>query len=86
MSDHFELQTQYPKPLEHGRGRLWITKEGLATFKLLTSSMVMSRVRIEEAAGHGIALSGVEHTRGGKYILQQWWLRYISPRADGGGA
>ena len=47
MSDHFELQTQYPKPLEHGGGRLSITPAGGAIFAHHGREVSMSRVLIE---------------------------------------
>ena len=83
MSDHFELRTEYPKPVEHGGGRLHIAKDGIAYFSIGKATISMSRVKIETAAAHGIILSGMELKPGNKYILQQWWLRYIRPSADG---
>ena len=83
MSDHFELQTQYPKPIDHFGGRLSITKEGVATFAHRGREVSMSRVLIESASADGIMLSGMQQVPGGRYILQQWWLRYITPSADG---
>ena len=86
MIDHFELRTEYPKVKEHGGGRLGIEKDGMAYFDTGKATKILSRSRIDFAGGDGIMLSGIELAPGGRYILQQWWLRYIRPSTDGGGA
>ena len=83
MNDHFELQTQYPEPKDYGGGRLRIDSCGEATFWYQERSVRMKRVNIGEANEHGIILCGTELAPGGKYIFQQWYLRYIRPSADG---
>ena len=83
MNDHFELQTQLPKPKDYGGGRLSIGIDGAADFIHGDQTKSMSQVRIVFAAAHGILLTGMQLTPGNRYILQQWWLRYIRPSADG---
>lgn len=86
----FNLIIQYPKPWKKSiNGVLNIGKDGFAYFYSgdggSDSKQIaqMQKVRIEEAAGDGILLSGIEWV-GTKYRLQEWWLIYVKCKKEDG--
>lgn len=83
MPGQFRLTTIYPKQRAAGQGSLSVDKHGEAMLfegQGDSGSRIMGtmqRVRIVQAAAHGILLSGMEPcVSGGKFIYQEWWLSY----------
>lgn len=83
MPGLFRLTTIHPKQRLTGRGSLALDKHGEAMLfegKGDSGSCIlgpMQRVRIEQAAAHGILLSGMEPSgRAAKFVYQEWWLAY----------